>query len=105
MIEVPLGGHDRPGTVPGRPDHHDPFDCRAERPEAITTPLGTVLHTGDWKIDEIPSSARSTDIAAISRLGDDGVLAMVCDSTNVFVEGSAGSELGVPGRPDRADRR
>ncbi|MFN3931579.1 MAG: ribonuclease J [Brevundimonas sp.] len=60
---------------------------------AIKTPLGTVLHTGDWKLDPSPVIGQPTDIAAITKLGDEGLLAMVCDSTNVFVEGQAGSEL------------
>jgi ribonuclease J len=62
---------------------------------AIRTPLGTVLHTGDWKIDPDPLTGDATDEAAIRRLGDEGVLAMVCDSTNVFVDGEAGSEADV----------
>ena len=62
---------------------------------AIRTPLGTILHTGDWKIDPDPLIGRKTDIQAIRRLGEEGVLAMVCDSTNVFVDGSAGSEAEV----------
>ncbi len=62
---------------------------------AIRTPLGTVLHTGDWKIDPDPLTGPATDEPAIRRLGDEGVLAMVCDSTNVFVEGEAGSEASV----------
>ncbi|MNH49099.1 Ribonuclease J 1 [compost metagenome] len=59
---------------------------------AIKTPLGTVLHTGDWKIDNDPVVGERTDVETIKRLGDEGVLAMVCDSTNVFVDGVAGSE-------------
>jgi ribonuclease J len=62
---------------------------------AIRTPLGTILHTGDWKIDPDPLTGEVTDEAAIKRLGDEGVLAMVCDSTNVFVDGEAGSEADV----------
>ena len=62
---------------------------------AIRTPLGTILHTGDWKIDPDPMLGEVTDIEAIRKLGDEGVLAMVCDSTNVFVDGSAGSEADV----------
>ena len=62
---------------------------------AIRTPLGTVLHTGDWKIDPDPMLGEVTDVEAIRRLGDDGVLAMVCDSTNVFVDGESGSEADV----------
>jgi ribonuclease J len=62
---------------------------------AIRTLLGTVLHTGDWKIDPDPLLGAATDVAAIRALGDEGVLAMVCDSTNVFVDGEAGSEAQV----------
>lgn len=59
---------------------------------AIRTPLGVVLHTGDWKIDNDPVVGDRTDEAKIRQLGDDGVLAMICDSTNVFQEGVSGSE-------------
>ncbi|CAN5157737.1 ribonuclease J [soil metagenome] len=62
---------------------------------AIRTPLGTVLHTGDWKLDETPVVGPKTDADALTKLGDEGILAMVCDSTNVFTEGSSGSEQGV----------
>jgi ribonuclease J len=59
---------------------------------AITTPLGTILHTGDWKIDANPLVGEVTDHSRLTELGDQGVLAMVCDSTNVFTEGTSGSE-------------
>lgn len=59
---------------------------------AIKTPLGTVLHTGDWKIDNDPVVGERTDVDTLRRLGDEGVLAMICDSTNVFQDGVAGSE-------------
>lgn len=62
---------------------------------AIRTALGTILHTGDWKLDPDPLVGEVTDIARLQELGDSGVLAMVCDSTNVFVEGEAGSEAQV----------
>ncbi|MEM1104787.1 MAG: ribonuclease J [Pseudomonadota bacterium] len=62
---------------------------------AIKTPLGTLLHTGDWKIDPAPQIGAPTDIEALSALGDAGVLAMICDSTNVFEDGEAGSEASV----------
>lgn len=62
---------------------------------AITTPLGTILHTGDWKIDTNPLVGEVTDHSRLMELGDHGVLAMVCDSTNVFTEGTSGSEEGV----------
>ena len=62
---------------------------------AIRTPLGLVMHTGDWKIDPDPLIGDLTDEAMLRRLGQDGVLAMVCDSTNALVEGTAGSESDV----------
>ncbi len=62
---------------------------------AITTPSGTILHTGDWKIDPDPLLGEGVDVEGLKRLGDEGVLAMVCDSTNVFVEGESGSEATV----------
>ena len=94
ITEVPLSGTITLG----------PFECTLitlthSIPEpnglAIKTPLGTILHTGDWKIDPDPLLGGITDADAIRRLGDEGVLAMVCDSTNVFVDGVAGSEAEV----------
>src|SRR4051812_42096065 len=94
ITEVPLGGKIALG----------PFDLELitlthSIPEpnglAIRTPLGTILHTGDWKIDPDPLLGAVTDQDAIRKLGDEGVLAMVCDSTNVFVDGHAGSEADV----------
>jgi ribonuclease J len=62
---------------------------------AIRTKFGTVFHTGDWKIDPEPLLGDTTDEATLKRIGEEGALAMVCDSTNVFVEGEAGSEATV----------
>jgi ribonuclease J len=62
---------------------------------AIRTPLGTVVHTGDWKIDPEPLVGETTDINVFRKLGDEGVLALVCDSTNALVEGQSGSEASV----------
>jgi ribonuclease J len=62
---------------------------------AIRTALGTVLHTGDWKIDPEPLLGEVTDESSLRKLGDEGVLALVCDSTNALVEGHSGSEAGV----------
>jgi ribonuclease J len=59
---------------------------------AIRTGLGTVVHTGDWKLDPDPQLGEVTDDAALRRLGEEGVLAMVCDSTNALVNGESGSE-------------
>ncbi len=58
----------------------------------IRTPHGTILHTGDWKLDPEPLVGTATDEAAFARLGEEGVLAMVCDSTNAMVDGTSGSE-------------
>ena len=58
----------------------------------IRTPAGIVLHTGDWKFDPEPLIGPRGDEAALKALGDEGVLAMVCDSTNAMVEGHSGSE-------------
>jgi len=94
ITEVPLGG-----AIELGPFHLELITLTHSIPEpnglAIRTPLGAVLHTGDWKIDPEPRLGGTTDVAAIRRLGDEGVLAMVCDSTNVFVDGRAGSEAEV----------
>lgn len=58
----------------------------------IRTPLGTVLHTGDWKFDSDPLLGPLSDTEALRRIGDEGVLAMVGDSTNAMVTGASGSE-------------
>lgn len=59
---------------------------------AIRTPLGVIVHTGDWKIDPEPLLGELTDENALRKLGDEGVLALVCDSTNALVAGESGSE-------------
>jgi ribonuclease J len=91
---VPLGGELKLG-----PFALEFIDITHSIPEpnciAIRTPLGTVLHTGDWKIDPKPVVGRKTDIDALRKLGDEGVLAAICDSTNVFVQGRSGSEFDV----------
>ena len=62
---------------------------------AITTPAGTVIHTGDWKIDPAPEIGPMTDEARFRAIGDRGVLALVCDSTNAMREGDSPSEQAV----------
>ncbi len=62
---------------------------------AIRTPLGTVLHTGDWKIDLTPLVGAITDAARLSALGDEGVLALIGDSTNAIRDGRSPSEADV----------
>ena len=61
----------------------------------IDTPYGRVFHTGDWKIDDAPVLGKPTPAAALAAIGDAGVLALVCDSTNVFNETASGSEGSV----------
>ena len=61
----------------------------------IKTPLGTILHTGDWKIDPNPLIGGTIDEAKLKKIGDNGVSAMICDSTNIFSPGRAGSESDV----------
>ena len=61
----------------------------------IKTPSGTVLHTGDWKCDPNPLIGNKIDEDKLKQIGDDGVLAMICDSTNVFSMGRSGSEMDV----------
>ncbi len=94
ITEVPMSGTFRVG----------PFDIELitlthsiPEPNAVVirTQAGTVLHTGDWKLDPDPLVGPSTDEQALMRVGAEGVLAMVCDSTNVLVPGTSGSEASV----------
>ena len=91
LIEVPLSGSFSVG----------PFEIELvtlthsiPEPNAVVirTAAGTVLHTGDWKLDPEPLIGDDYDEAALRALADEGVLAMVCDSTNAMVEGESGSE-------------
>jgi len=105
LAEVPLLAQVPIHVVaPGSAIELPPFSLRLLRvahsiPEsqalAITTPAGIVLHTGDWKLDPDPMVGPPTDEAAFAALGEQGVLAMVCDSTNAMVEGHSGSESEV----------
>ena len=61
----------------------------------IKTPAGTVLHTGDWKVDPNPLIGGKINSERLKEIGKEGVLAMICDSTNVFSQGRSGSELDV----------
>jgi ribonuclease J len=62
---------------------------------ALRTPLGLVVHTGDWKIDPTPVVGNVTDPARFKALGDEGVLAVICDSTNAIRDGISPSEADV----------
>ncbi len=61
----------------------------------IQTPAGNILHTGDWKCDPDPLIGGNINSERLKEIGNEGVLAMICDSTNVFSSGRAGSELDV----------
>lgn len=91
IIEIPLDGAFEIG-----PFNLDLITLTHSIPEpnaiAIRTPLGTVLHTGDWKLDPDPVVGADYDMPALRRLGDEGVRAIVCDSTNVLTPGTSGSE-------------
>lgn len=62
---------------------------------AIKSPLGKVIHTGDWKIDSEPTLGSMTDEKVFRRLGDEGILALICDSTNAMRDGVSPSEREV----------
>ncbi len=91
LIEVPLSG-----TFTVGPFEIELVTLTHSVPEpnalVLRTPVGTVLHTGDWKIDPDPVIGGETDWEALQRVADEGVLAMVGDSTNVHEPGRAGSE-------------
>ncbi len=91
---VPLGGHLQLG-----PFTVDLISVAHSIPEsnalAIGTPLGTVVHTGDWKIDPTPVLGAPTDQAKLTALGDRGVLALIGDSTNAVRDGRSPSEAEV----------
>lgn len=71
--------------------HSIPESCAL----AIRTPAGTVLHSGDWKLDDAPGVGRPTDAARLREIGEEGVLALVCDSTNILREGLSPSEAEI----------
>jgi len=71
--------------------HSIPESCAL----AIRTPAGLVVHTGDWKIDPTPVIGSPTDERRLRELGEEGVLALICDSTNVLREGESPSESDV----------
>ena len=91
-------------VAPGERFRVGPFDCALIQvthsiPEAhalaLRTPLGNVLHTGDWKLDPAPLIGALTGTDALEAFGHEGVLAMVGDSTNILNPGTSGSEAEV----------
>ena len=91
---VPNGGHVElgPFSVEFVAVAHSIPESRAL---AIRTPAGLVVHTGDWKIDPTPLVGEVTDEARLTALGDEGVLALICNSTNALREGESPSETDV----------
>ncbi|HRH46292.1 MAG TPA: ribonuclease J [Pyrinomonadaceae bacterium] len=71
---------------------HSLVDCFSL---AIKTPIGTVIHTGDYKIDDTPIIGKPYDLKTLGKYGDEGVLALLGDSTNATVEGRTPSENAV----------
>jgi len=71
---------------------HSLVDCFSL---AINTPVGTLIHTGDYKIDDTPVIGEPYDLKSLGRVGDEGVLALLCDSTNATVPGRTPSERAV----------
>ena len=71
---------------------HSLVDCVAL---AITTPVGVLIHTGDFKVDETPVVGKAIDLKRLNEYGDKGVLALLADSTNVERDGRTGSEKAV----------
>jgi ribonuclease J len=71
--------------------HSIPESCAL----AIRTPYGAIVHTGDWKIDPEPGLGLPTDAARLKEIGNEGVLALVCDSTNILRDGVSPSEAEV----------
>ncbi|MBT6203630.1 MAG: ribonuclease J [Rhodospirillaceae bacterium] len=94
ITEVPLEG-----TIDLDPFRIELITLTHSIPEpnalVVHTPHGAIMHTGDWKLDPDPLISEPTDEDALQRIGDEGVLAMVCDSTNVFQPGTSGSEADV----------
>ena len=62
---------------------------------AIRTPLGTLLHTGDWKLDKSPLTSAATDEGRLREIGREGLSALICDSTNAIRDGVSPSEADV----------
>ena len=115
LIEAKLAEHRiRPYTLEvkeGQTERIGPFDCsflavNHSIPDAlavvITTGAGTVLHTGDFKMDQLPLDGRLTDLAGVSRLGETGLDLVLVDSTNAEVPGFVASEREIMPALDRA---
>ena len=87
------------GAIDAGPFSVEFLDVTHSIPEAsslvIRTPAGTVVHTGDFKLDRTPTMGAPADLEQFRRLGEEGVLALACDSTNVFLPGNSASEASL----------
>jgi ribonuclease J len=94
IIEVPSGG-----AISIGPFQIDYVPITHSIPEShvlkIKTPKGIIVHTGDWKLDKNPLVGSATHVDKLKEIGNEGVLALVCDSTNIFEQGRSGSEADV----------
>ena len=91
IIEVELSGSRQVGPFEVKwipVTHSIPEACMI----TLKTPIGTIVHTGDWKMDQSPVVGTPTDIPAMQALGNENIIALVGDSTNSMSEGRAGSE-------------
>ena len=110
MLEAKIQAESGVGKIPvtvfqaGKPFKVGPFEIEGVHvthsiPEPVSlmirSPLGNCIHTGDWKLDHEPTLGQKTDEAHFRRLGDEGVLALICDSTNAMREGDSPSEEDV----------
>lgn len=91
VMEIPLNSHfdigpfkiEMIGITHSIPEMHG---------VVIKTPKGVLFHTGDWKFDEAPIIGETSNVERLKRIGEEGVLAMICDSTGIFTPGRSGSE-------------
>lgn len=110
MLEAKIQADSQSKKIPvtvfeaGKPFKVGPFEVEGVHvthsiPEPVSlmirSPLGNLVHTGDWKLDHEPTLGQKTDEAHFRRLGDEGVLALICDSTNAMREGDSPSEKDV----------
>ncbi|NYI08471.1 ribonuclease J [Allostreptomyces psammosilenae] len=108
LVEAKLAEHRiRPYTLEvteGQRERIGPFDCEFVAvnhsiPDALAvalrTPAGMVVHTGDFKMDQLPLDGRLTDLPAFARLGEEGIDLLLCDSTNAEVPGFIAPERDI----------
>jgi len=97
--ELPLNIYKAGETFKAGPFEIEAVHVTHSIPEPVSlvmsSPAGKIIHTGDWKLDPAPTLGADTDEKAFRRLGDEGILAMICDSTNAMREGDSPTETEV----------